>query len=283
MLESILFPTDRSSDTNVVFDHVCHLASRHDATLHIVHVAPSQPKRRPRADDVETLLQDAVTRAENAGVDAVSAVVNGEPYLEILDYATTHDISLIAMPTHGRRGLRRLLLGSTTERVVRLSDAPVLTIRPSAADELAGPYTTVLVPTDGSESATAALTLGADIAAIDAAALRVLSVVDTTLLGADITADIEVNLIEQKAHDVVDDAVELAREAGVDAVTGSVELDTSVHRAIMAAIDEHDADLVVLGTQGRTGFDRYLLGNVAEKLLRTSPVPILTVRTPQAD
>ncbi|KAB1186612.1 MULTISPECIES: universal stress protein [Haloferax] len=280
MIQSILFPTDWSAGADRVFDHVCQLASRHDATLHIVHVSPEEPRRRPKTNDVDELLEDAVERADKAGVDAVSAVVNGEPYLEILDYATTHDIGLIAMPTHGRRGLRRLLLGSTTDRVLRLSDVPVLTVRPDSVDELAAPYRTVLVPTDGSECADAALILGVDLARTDDADLHVLSVVDTSLLGADITADIEINLIDSNAHDVVHDAVELARDAGVDSVTGTVESETSVHRAITAFIDDHDVDVVVVGTHGRTGIDRYLLGNVAEKLFRTSPVPVLTVRAP---
>ena len=54
------------------------------------------------------------------------------------------------------------------------------------------------------------------------------------------------------------------------------------YRAILAAIDEADADLVVVGTHGRTGIDRYLLGSVAEKLVRTAPVPVRTVRAPEA-
>ncbi len=73
----------------------------------------------------------------------------------------------------------------------------------------------------------------------------------------------------------------MAAAAGVETVRESVGRDVSIHHGILAYIDEHDVDLVVMGTHGHTGFDRYMLGSVAEKLVRTSPVPVVTVREPR--
>jgi nucleotide-binding universal stress UspA family protein len=79
-----------------------------------------------------------IQQAEAAGVNTIEGVVaQGAPHQAILDYVDEHDIDLVVMGTHGRTGLDRYLLGSVTEKVVRLSDAPVLTVRMPAesADE----------------------------------------------------------------------------------------------------------------------------------------------------
>jgi nucleotide-binding universal stress UspA family protein len=68
--------------------------------------------------------------------------------------------------------------------------------------------------------------------------------------------------------------------AGVESVTTDVRPGTP-HREILAYVEEHDADLVVLGTRGQTGLERYLLGSVTERVLRSSPVPVMTVRQPE--
>jgi nucleotide-binding universal stress UspA family protein len=74
-----------------------------------------------------------IHQAEEAGVDAVEAsVAQGTPHQAILEYVDYHDIDLVVMGTHGRTGLDRYLMGSVTENVVRLSDAPVLTVGPPA-------------------------------------------------------------------------------------------------------------------------------------------------------
>ncbi|EMA48575.1 universal stress protein uspa-like protein [Halococcus salifodinae DSM 8989] len=187
------------------------------------------------------------------------------------------------MPTHGRQGLERLLIGSTTERVVRRADIPVLTIRPDSDVTVTHPYRNVLVPTDGSDCAREALETGVDVATEETAALHLLSVVDVTSLGVDVRIQMQMKFLEENATEIVEDATEFATDASVDPVSGSVVLGTSIHGEILAYIDEHDVDLIVVGTHGRTGFDRYMLGSVTEKLVRTSPIPVLTVRTTEAE
>jgi nucleotide-binding universal stress UspA family protein len=62
-----------------------------------------------------------------------------------------------------------------------------------------------------------------------------------------------------------------------------VEFGGSVPGVIRTYVEDNDVDVLVVGTHGRTGFDRYVLGSVAEFLVRTSPVPVLTVRAPERD
>ena len=138
----------------------------------------------------------------------------------------------------------------------------------------------LLFPTDGSDCATAALGVGVDVANATEAALHVLSVVGIASLGVDVRADIQARELSESANEAVAEATASAEEAGVESVSGTVERGASVNREIRPYVGDHDVDLVVLGTHGRTGLDRHVLGNVAEKLVRISEDPVLTVREP---
>jgi nucleotide-binding universal stress UspA family protein len=286
VFDRLLFPTDGSDGATEALEDALDLAAAHEATLHLLTVADTTADGlRGGQDDAdaveaagERLLRAAADRARERDVETVTALVRGEPYREIVDYAASRDVDLVVMPTHGRRGLERLLLGSTTERVLRRADVPVLTLRPDTG--VGHPYRTVLVPTDGSDCATEALGVGCEVATAEGADLHLLSVVSLTSLGVDVRTDIQTRMLEEAAEDTVERASSLAAEAGVEPAAGAVEYGSSVHGAILAYVEEHDVDLVVVGTHGRTGFDRYLLGSVTEALVRTAPVPVLTVRGP---
>lgn len=292
MYEEILIPTDGSDGATVAFDHGLDIAAAHEATVHLLNVADTTQDSvtRIRGDVIDVLEQegeqivrDAADRARERGVTTVAEVLQGQPYRTILDYAGMRAVDLIVMPTRGRRGLSRLLLGSTTERVLRRADIPVLTIRADSEVTVTHPYRNVLVPTDGSDCAREALELGVDVAAEGTAGLHLLSIVDVTSLGADVRIQMRMDSLKENATEIVEDATAFATDASIDSVTGSVALGTSIHEEILSSIDEHDVDLVVVGTHGRTGFDRYMLGSVTEKLVRTSPIPVLTVRTAEED
>jgi nucleotide-binding universal stress UspA family protein len=157
---------------------------------------------------------------------------------------------------------------------MRRAAGPVLAVRPDA--EIHHPYRRVLVPTDGSECADAALETAIDVANAYSAPLHVLSVVDVVSLGADVYSTVQIDDLEAQATREVDTAVEVAERASVEAV-GAVERGTAVHRTICEYAGDQGIDLVVMGTHGRTGIDRHLLGSVAEQTVRTASIPVLTV------
>jgi nucleotide-binding universal stress UspA family protein len=137
MYETILVPTDGSDQADTAIDHAVSLARKNDATIHLLYVADTNRDSVTTLggevvdaleQEGERIIQNATERLDPA-VDVVDAVETGDPVATILDYAEVVDADLIVMGTHGRRGLDRYLLGSTTERVVRLSSIPVLTIR----------------------------------------------------------------------------------------------------------------------------------------------------------
>ncbi|MEF8814739.1 MAG: universal stress protein [Halovenus sp.] len=287
MFERILFPTDGSEAASTVFDHVLDVAENHDATLHILNVADttrdSVTRIQGRVIDVleregEQIVEEAAERAGNRGVSVVTDVRQGDVPETITAYAAECDIDLVAMSTQGRTGLDRLLLGSTAEGVLRQTTVPVLTLRPD--DPVGYPYRNVLVPTDGSTCASAALDPAVAVAKVTGATLHVLSVVDLTSMGTDIYSGPQLDALEENAQTVVTEAGTVAEDASLDSVVEAVEIGPSITREIRSYVDEHDIDLLVMGTHGRTGFERYLLGSVAEKTVRSAPVPVLAVPDP---
>lgn len=140
----------------------------------------------------------------------------------------------------------------------------------------------ILVPTDGSNGAEAALEPAGALASATDATVDLVSVVDARSLGIDVGSSVIVDELESVATDAVGDASDRLSGMGVETVE-TVMTHGVPYRAILDAIKEADADSVVIGTHSRTGIDRYLLGSVAEKLVRTSPVPVMTVRSSDAD
>lgn len=144
MYDEILIPTDGTDSVQPAIEHALNLAETYGATLHALYVVDerSYAMMDVRTDliieTLETEGEHAVEmireRADAADVPVETGVTTGNPYREILDYADENGIDLIVMGTHGRRGLDRYLLGSVTEKVVRSSHVPVLTVRAPATD-----------------------------------------------------------------------------------------------------------------------------------------------------
>jgi len=290
MFERILFPTDGSAGASEALEHVLDVAEAHDATLHILNVADTthDSVTRLQGEVVDVLEREgqrtvdaAAERAADRRVSVVTKVLQGGVPETIDAYVAKHDIDLVAMSTQGRIGLSRFLLGSTTDRVVRQTTVPVLTLRPSD-DPVSYPYRTVLFATDGSASARAAFDESVAVAEESGATLHVLSVVDVSSLGPDIYSEPQIDALEERAREVVADAATAAEKRSLESVAEAVEFGPSVSREIRSYVDEHDVDLVVMGTHGRTGVERYLLGSVAEKTIRSSSVPVLTVPGPDS-
>lgn len=139
MYDAILLPTDGSDAAEAAIEQAVGQAKAFDATLHVlfvIEVEASAPMQITVGSVVDRLQEEgsAITervaeQAEAAGVDVTTEVAHGMADEEIIEYADEQDIGLIVMGTHGRRGVDRQLLGSVTERVVRTSPKPVLTVR----------------------------------------------------------------------------------------------------------------------------------------------------------
>jgi len=138
MYDSILLPTDGSERAAAALEHAIGAVKAYDASLHVISVvdrrvvlaADAEDKsdiRSELAEEAADAVEELAARAEDD--DVTTATPEGVPYREILSYADGSDIDLLTLGTHGRTGReKRLNLGSTTERVVKAADRPVLVV-----------------------------------------------------------------------------------------------------------------------------------------------------------
>ncbi|QGN07762.1 universal stress protein [Halorhabdus sp. CBA1104] len=285
MYDEILLPVDDTTGPAEVLHHAGEMAHYLDSEIRLLHVADTEQHSVTLTEEGvvdglvrqgEQIVADAGETLETLNVAYSTDVVQGSPAETIVAYAAEYDYDLIVMPTHARQGLARYLLGSVTEKVVRLSDVPVLTARMQEDDEFTVPYEDILLPTDGSAGARQAANHGIALAATEDATVHALSVVETAALGPDVRSDVTMGTFDQGAREAVDEIAGMADEQGVDVATHVQN--GSADEEILAAIEAQDCDAVVMGTTGRRGVDRILLGSVAEKTVRTAPVPVVTVR-----
>jgi len=289
MYENILLPFDGSEDAAAVLHHAGEIAHWTDATVQVLYVADTARDSVTvvEGNTVDALVrkgQDIVEEAaktlETLAVPYDTDVVQGDPAPTIVDYAERYDQDLIVMPTHGREGVSRYLFGSTAEKVVRLSSVPVLTVRMQPDETFEFPYERILVPTDGSAAATYAAEHTLSFAAALDATVHVLSVVDDATLGVDVRSTVAGEESEAAASEAVDAVVSEAEARGVANTVRHIEHGTPAEE-IFDCIDANDIHAVGMGTTGRRGTDRILLGSVAERTVRSAPVPVMTVAEPE--
>ncbi|ESP87877.1 universal stress protein [Candidatus Halobonum tyrrellensis] len=293
--DDLLVPVDGSDHAADALSYALALATGTGARVHVCSVVnpytlSKVTDLREAREGAEEVVADAERRVEAAGLDAVTAVREGSPADAIREYAEEAGVDCVVMSTHGRSGVERYLIGSVTEKVVRTSPVPVLAVHTTDADGgREGEYRRLLLPTDGSAAAAAAERTAVAFASAFDATLDVVSVVDSTDLataagptGAEGEAVRQVEkALDARAARATDAVADDARAAGVDVET-SVE-QGSVHERILARATETDADAIVVGTHGRGGVERYLLGSVAEKVVRLADRPVLVVPADAAD
>lgn len=285
MTTRLLVPTDGSDPARAALEHALDIAADREAAIQLLYVADTkEPSLTQLGTDVvdvlegegDEILDAAAALAEDRGVSVETELLQGDPRTAIVDYATD-EFDLVVMGAHGRRGIGEYVLGSTTDCVVNRSEIPVLTVRSAEAARRDYPYGDVLVPTDGSDHASVALEQAASIAARHDATLHLLSVVDELPEVIDAGSTQLPSQLEENVQAVLDKAETTAREAGVNEIETTITAG-SVPREITSYVDDKGVDLVVMGTHGHTGLDRHLLGSFTERVIRTSPVPVLTTR-----
>ncbi|WP_434531797.1 universal stress protein [Haloarcula sp. NS06] len=290
MLDSILVPTDGSEHATRAAEHGAALARAFSASLHVMAVIDTRTAGGPFSSgnlDDETLdrmtadAEETVTAITDA-VDAAGAIQTtirtGNPAAEICAYRDDNEIDLIAMGTHGRTGVGRYLAGSVTESVVRQADVPVFTVRATEQSRETDSYDDILVPTDGSTSATAAVEPACEIAAKFDSRVHALNIVNLgdIATGAEYTLPKDlIDTLESQGEKVTERIAARAREAGVETVTQVINGFPAAD--ILDYAEENDIDLIVMGTAGRTGLNRFIMGSTTERLIRHADMPVLAV------
>jgi nucleotide-binding universal stress UspA family protein len=211
-----------------------------------------------------------------AGLEVEMVVRHGTPHEEIL--ASTDDVDMIIIATHGRSGIARWWLGSTADHVIKESACPVLVIGPNVDIDLVNyNLRRILVPLDGSPTAEQALALAVWIGDQMGAELDIVRAMSLT----NVTYDPGMGMYSGELITAMEDSVkaylqEVAGKLGGRQATTTMMIG-SPGEALLEHQKETPCDLVVATTHGRTGVKRAALGSVSDRLLHGS-APVLLFR-----
>lgn len=291
MYDRILIAVDGSEEAEHAARRGLELARVFDAAVDVLHVVEhtglrltqSTEEERRLREYGEAALAEIEELAAEAGETVTTTLTEGTPAVRIAEHAAERDAGLVVLGRRGLTGVGERLLGGVTERVLHHSDAPVLVV-PDTPEEH-GDCARVLVPTDGSENAEAAVEHGGALGRRYGAELHALNVVDLQAAGGVFGAGgLEQEFVERLEASGCDAVERVATgiagaDADPDARTAVERTDSfeGVGAGIREYVREADIDVVVMGSRGRSNLERGLLGSVTSTVLRTVDVPVLVV------
>ncbi len=282
-VHTILFPTDFSENAQQAFPLSCSLARDCGARIVVLYVVPppighDQLLARRNPDEYHAGSWQALrqVQAPDENVQVEHRLEDGDAAKEILKVADDVQSGLIVMGTHGRTGLGRAIVGSVAEQVLRGATCPVLTVRKGS---VMPKIQTILLPMDFSESSESALRVAFSLARDYHARLIILHVASPGL--AMPYSEFQKTLEQSSGYRrELEEKLRQCQKPECNAEF-RVEEGDAADQIIRVAQQAH-CDLIVMGTHGRTGLPRLLLGSVAEKVLRTAPCPVLMLKSPLA-
>ena len=142
-IKKILVPTDFSEHSKLALPYAIDFARTFGAELHILHAfdenaldpfyfstgGSAAEYYQKLQNSFKAMVDDMFTDVDTEGINIIRVLSNGTPFVEIVRYGKKEDMDMIIISTHGRSGLSHMLLGSTTEKVIRKAHCPVLTVR----------------------------------------------------------------------------------------------------------------------------------------------------------
>ncbi len=274
--EKLLLATDGSPFSEGAIREAIRLAKKCSSKLSAISVIETNPEYETIAPQLlersektaREHLESVKAQAKKEGVDCSTSILEGQDsYNYISEEAAKSKISMIIMGRRGRTGLKRLMMGSTTARVIGHAPCNVLVVPRAAVVE----FKSIVIATDGSPYSTAAASEAIGIAKRNGSKLTVISVVpaelatptdiDFAATQRELLADKEMQAAEKNAKAVK----EAAQKEGV-AVQAFVMTGKPAD-AVIETAKEKSADLIIVGSHGRTGIERLLMGSVAERVI----------------
>jgi nucleotide-binding universal stress UspA family protein len=286
--------TDFSSTASAGIDWAGRIARTHRARLVLFHafMPPVPPSLAPQYAPLppslhEQLraaalarLEESAERIRGEGLEVSTSIEIGPAVDAVMEAAEKEAADLVVMGTRGLTGWRHLLLGSTAERVIQRLTCPVLTVHPSDASQHR-PVRTVLVPTDFSPFADLAAHAAVRLLGPQGSEARVILLhayhipAEFGALGMGSVSPSLLADLEQQARTAIEESAGRLRAGGLQVETEIVE--GYPPAVIEAEARRTDADLIAIGTRGRSGLAHLFLGSTAERVVQHAPCPVLTV------
>ncbi len=303
-IHRILFATDFSQSSLLAFHTALRWAKSCDARLDIVHVmgmvhevdldsAVANMYIQEQRQDATTELEQLASLAKESIREVHFHMLEGIAAEEIATLAQNSQADLVVTGTHGRTGIDHVMLGSVAERVISKAPCPVLTIcdterenkTSSTRDVQTGALHSVphhvLIPIDFSDCSLEAYEYADNLEKTFDLSITVIHALEPLSYSLDFTLS---HPAEDRQHreKVKTQLIDLTNAFTRQGVTANyVITHKPASEAIIETVNKIGADLIVMGTHGRQGLRRLVMGNVAAAVLRQSPVPVLTVKSPK--
>ncbi len=292
-IKKILFPTDFSACAERAFTHAGEIATLFDAEIHAFHTRIKQTDEYPALQHLLADLEEEDISSSSSATEQVihppkanhdliiqADATDSSACNAILEYSEKHDIDLIVMGSHGRRGPSRLFLGSTAECVIRNAQCPVLTLRNEANTMETNTINHILIPVDFSTFAIEALKYANELAHLWNARITLVHAIEETIIpvvyGVEAMSFTTTMPLKDKSNKEL-------KELSAKHINKDIQTDVHTligHPATEIAhyAEQNAVDLILLASHGLTGFKRFLLGSVAESLNRKAPCAVMTIK-----
>jgi nucleotide-binding universal stress UspA family protein len=284
-IKNILCPVDFFPASEAAAKYAAGLAANYDATVQLLHViTPIIPSAYEYAIDTTAImdsikassveeLKELVAKVKHAGVSAETILRVGDVHDEIKRAIGEIKPDLIVMGTHGRRGVERWFLGSTTEKLLRHTPVPLVTISAAGEKSFTPPrFKRILVTTDFSDGTPAALAHAFSVAQENESQVTLMHVVHG--VEADLSGRYRDSLMSGVRLQL-DEMVPAEVRNWCDVVTRD---ETGVpYRMILRTLEDEGPDLLIMNIHGKGMMDRALLGSTAERVVRAAPCPVMMI------
>lgn len=285
MYNTIVVAFDNSEFSRSALIESSNWIKKHGGRIVMVHavyfdeeefaIAPEQREKRFELGK-KVCYQTRQSISSEFGIDVESLLCEGEPPDVIVEIAREKRADLISMGTYGRKGLKRLLMGSVTSKVIVNAPCDVLVIK-KPCSECAGTYGSILVPFDGSEFSKKALDRACQLSKMDGADITVLYVIPRyeEMIGFFKTESIKQSLFKE-AEKIMDEAKKIALSHGASIASTIQEGHAGDRIVEIASAMKHD--LIVMGTYGWKGVSKAIMGSTTERVIMNASCPVLVVR-----
>lgn len=282
MFEKILLSLDGSELAEAAIPYARELAECLGSEVHMLGVCdlPRLPERLLKAY-VDTIAH----KFKRAGLRAEPVVLCGAAADVILDYSEKTDIDLIVMATHGRSGVTRWVLGSVADKVLHSVRIPLFLVNSKLAEGGAlerKTFRRLLLPLDGSDTGEAAVPYAEELARKTNARVLLLSVAlpayriaaSQDYPGVDLEPIIKAQ--REASENYLGGIEARLKQKGI--VVSSETLVGSPAESILDYAKQKQVDLIAMSTHGRSGFGRWILGSVTDKVTRAAELPVVVIR-----
>lgn len=282
MYERVLIATDGSPGADGAVEYGLTVAERFDAGVDVLYVVDTDIDPLVNREAAEALLESDETIGQRAltqiserepRLDVHQAIRRGTPYREILEHADERNVDLVVV---GTSDSTTEYLGSTAERVITFSSVPTLAV-PWGDPNTPSLETIddVVVPLDGSDAADRAAEHALAFAELFGATVHGLYVVDTTVYDLEDSPRSIIGLLEEGGKNTLEALTQQAESVQVPSTWRVTRGRPAAE--IFERIDAVGADLIAMGTRGRSGLPEHLLGSTTRRVVRDASCPVLSV------